>query len=70
MAIPQKGQVYQHRGGKKRIAVLSAGDYEVLYQVLVTREGREPKVASFFSCTMSQFERDYRLAQKSERDYA
>ena len=34
---PQKGRVYQHRGSKKRIAVLSAGEYEVLYQVLVTR---------------------------------
>ena len=67
---PQKGQVYQHRGSKKRIAVLSAGEYEVLYQVLVTREGKEPKVASFNSCTMSNFERDYRLAQKSEKDYA
>ena len=67
---PQKGRIYQHRGSKKRIAVLSAGDYEVLYQVLVTREGRDPKVASFYSCTVSNFERDYRLAQKSERDYA
>jgi len=67
---PQKGQVYQHRGSKKRIAVLSAGDYEILYQVLVTRNGRDPKVASFYSCTVSNFERDYRLAQKSEKDYA
>ena len=67
---PQKGQVYQHRGSKKRIAILSAGEYEVLYQVLVTREGRDPKVASFYSCTVSNFERDYRLAEKSKRDYA
>ena len=57
-------------GSKKRIAVLSAGEYEVLYQVLVTREGRDPKVASFYSCTVSNFERDYRLARKSEKDYA
>lgn len=70
MVIPQKGQIYQHRGSKKRIEILSAGEYEVLCQVLVTRNDKGPKVASFFSCTTSQFERDYTLAQKTKRDYS
>lgn len=67
---PQKGQVYQHKKNKKRIEVLSVGEYQVLYQVLLTRKGEEPKVASFNGCTVSQFERDYVLAENQNRDYA
>ena len=61
--MPQKNEVYQHKHGKKRILVLAAGEYEVLYQVLTTPRDKAPTGSSAYgSCTVSQFERDYRLA--------
>lgn len=68
---PQKDEVYQHKHGKKRILVLAAGEYEVLYQVLTTPRDKAPiGGASYSSCTIEQFERDYVLAKNTKQYYA
>ena len=67
--IPCKGEVYCHTGSNKRVRILAA-EADVLYEVLLTRDGRIPQRPSFGSCVTTKFVVEYRLAEKTKRDYA
>ena len=67
--IPIKGEVYCHTGSRKRVRILAA-EADVLYQVLLTLDGRVPQKPSFGSSTTAEFVSEYSLAEKVKWDYA
>ena len=67
--IPCKGEVYCHIGSRKRVRILAA-EAAVLYQVLLAPNGSAPQRPSFEGCETVRFVAEYRLAEKTKRDYA
>lgn len=67
--IPHKGEVYHLAKGWKQVMVLAAEE-DVLYQVILTQRGEKPRRKTFESCSTTRFVAEYRLAEKTKRDYA